>query len=42
MKRNFKFWEQTYIEFLVRLAKPINNDLPNGWSILLCSQENLL
>lgn len=35
MKRNFKSWEQIYVEFLVGLAKPINNDLPNGWSILL-------
>ncbi|KXZ63229.1 hypothetical protein AVENLUH5627_03300 [Acinetobacter venetianus] len=32
---NFKSWEQLFIEFLVRQAKPINNDLPNGWSILL-------
>ena len=30
---NVKTWEQTYIEFLVRLSKPINHDLPMGWSI---------
>lgn len=30
---NVKKWEQTYIEFLVRLSKPINHDLPMGWSI---------
>lgn len=32
-KRKVKNWEQTYIEFLVKLSKPINHDLPMGWSI---------
>ncbi len=25
-----KSWEQTYIEFLVKLSKPIQDDLPVG------------
>lgn len=29
-----KSWEQTYIEHLVKWSKPVNNDLPNGWSVL--------
>lgn len=39
METNFKSWEQIYIEFLVQVAKPINNDLPYGWSVLLLSLE---
>lgn len=32
---NYKSWEQTYIEYLVKWSKPVNGDLPNGWSILM-------
>ncbi|ENU42989.1 hypothetical protein F985_03888 [Acinetobacter seifertii] len=28
-----KNWEQTYIEFLVKLSKPIKDDLPVGWCV---------
>lgn len=31
--REFKSWEQSYIEFLVKLSKPIKDDLPVGWCI---------
>lgn len=33
LTREMKTWEQTYIEFLVRLSQPIRDDLPVGWSI---------
>lgn len=31
--REVKTWEQTYIEFLVRLSKLIKDNLPMDWSI---------
>lgn len=34
-KRVMKTWEQTYIEFLIKLSKPIKDNLPMGWSILM-------
>lgn len=31
--REFKSWELSYIEFLIKLSKPIKDDLPVGWCV---------
>lgn len=33
MMKNYKSWEKTYIEYLVKWSKPVNGDLPSGWAV---------
>ncbi|MCU4710392.1 hypothetical protein ABE366_15435 [Acinetobacter pittii] len=34
-KRVVKTWGKNYIEFLIKLSKPIKDNLPMGWSVLM-------